>query len=147
MGWCRGYGGRSGERGGFTREAIITALIRVGLDDAFLQQDRCEEPGVIGRFTVEELSQLMRGDWGGGLERKFDELPGDPFIAEMAAPGVVSDAEQDGVIGSASELIGEPAEAFEAGALACADGEDFGCVGGGGIWRGYFGLCFGYSLE
>ena len=42
IGGCsRGQCGRSGEGGGFTGEAIITALIRVGFDEAFLQQDRC----------------------------------------------------------------------------------------------------------
>ena len=62
----------------------------------------------------------MGSDGGGGLEGEFYELPGDPLIAEVA----VSDADHDGVIGASSELIGEPAEAFEAGALACADGEN-----------------------
>lgn len=70
----------------------------------------------------------MRSDGGGSLECELYELPGDPLIAEVAAPGVVSDAKQDGVISAPSELIGEPAEAFEAGALACADGEDIGGV-------------------
>ena len=70
----------------------------------------------------------MGSDGGGGLEGERYELPRNPLIAEVAAPGVVSDAEQDSVIGTASELIGEPAEAFEAGAVACAEGEDIGGV-------------------
>ncbi len=70
----------------------------------------------------------MGSDGGGGLEGEFYELPGDPLIAEVAAPGVVSDAEQDGVVGAASQLVREPAEAFEAGTVACAEGEDIGGV-------------------
>ena len=127
-GWCRGHGGRSGEGGGVAGESIITALLRMGLDDAFLQQDSGEEPCIILGFAAEEFTQLMGGDGGGGLESELYEFPRDPLIAEMAAPGVVCDAKQDGVIGAASEGIGEPAEAFEARAVACAEGEDFGGV-------------------
>mgnify|MGYP003673628468 CR=1 FL=1 len=70
----------------------------------------------------------MGSDGGGGLKGELYELPGDPLIAEVAAPGVVSDAKHDCVISAASELIGELAEAFEAGAVACAEGEDIGGV-------------------
>ena len=61
----------------------------------------------------------------------------------MVTSTVVSDAKQDGVIGAASELIAQPAEAFETGG---AEGKYFGSVGGEGTGRGYFGLGFRYSL-
>lgn len=100
----------------------------MSLDEAFLQQDSGEEPCIILGFAAEYFAQQMRRDGGGSLECELYELPGDPFIAEVAAPGVVNDADHDCVISAASELIGEPAEAFEAGAVACAEGEDFGGV-------------------
>tara|TARA_R110001592_G_scaffold359978_1_gene667640 strand:- start:117 stop:272 length:156 start_codon:yes stop_codon:yes gene_type:complete len=40
----------------------------------------------------------------------------------VAAPCVVSDTDHDGVIGAASELISQPAQTLEAGAVAAAEG-------------------------
>ncbi len=61
----------------------------------------------------------------------------------MTAATVVSNAKQDGVIGAASELIGQLTEALEAWAVACADGEDIGGICGGGTG----GVTLGWALD